>query len=101
VLNEGGVVGAGAEGSYADVGVVSRALAAAIRGGIGGGLVGLPLVVDCAPLGAGNLFRDLTDELLQRGNGSGVEVGPADADVGVEVSHGVGEDLFVLLGPLG
>ena len=75
-------------------------LAAAVGGGVGG-LVGLPLVVDGAAFGAGDFFGDFADELLERGDGGGVEVGAGDADVGVEVGDGVGEDFFVLLGPLG
>src|SRR5258707_431634 len=99
VLDEGGVVGAGAEGADANVGVVSGGVLAAATGV--GLLFGLPLVVDGAAFGAGDFFGDLADELLERGDGRGVEVGAGDADVGVEVGNGVGEDFFVLLGPLG
>ncbi len=62
--------------------------------GGGGVLVGLPLVVDGAALGAGDFLGDFADELLERGDGGGVEVGAGDADVGVEVGDGVGEVAF-------
>ncbi len=101
VLDEGGVVGAGAEGADAYVGVGCGTGAATV-GVIGrGGLRGLPLVVDGAALGAGDLVGELADELLEGGDGGGVEVGAGDGDVGVEVGDGVGEDFFVLFGPLG
>jgi hypothetical protein len=65
VLDEGGVVGTGAEGSDADVGVGGGVLAAAVGDVIVGGLIGLPLVVDGAPLRAGDLFGDLADKLFE------------------------------------
>src|SRR5580698_1961279 len=84
VLDEGGVVGAGAEGADADVGVGGFGGTVALAGGGGGVLVGLPLVVDGAALGAGDFFGDLADELFEGGDGGGVEVGTGDPDVGVE-----------------
>ena len=59
------------------------------------------MVVDGAAVGAGDGLRDVADELLERGDGGSVEVGPGDADVGVEVGDGVGEMVLVLLDPLG
>ena len=101
VLDEGGVVGAGAEVADADVGVSGGRL----RGRWCWCLLRpgrlLPLVIDCAALGAGDFFGDLANELFERGDGGGVEVGAGDPDVGVEVGDGVGEDFVVLLGPLG
>ena len=94
MLDEGRVVGAGAEVADADVDVGSGFGASARRRRCvrsGAGLVGLPLVVDGAALGAGDFAGDLADELLERGHGGGVEVGAGDADVGVEVGDGVGE----------
>ena len=64
-------------------------------------LVHLPLVVDGASLGTGDLFGDFAEELHEGGDGGGGEVRARDADVGVEVGGGVGEDFVVLLGPLG
>ena len=98
VLEEGGVVGAGAEVADANIGVVPRAgacraggwclsLACDVRPALA-----LPLLVDGAAFGAGDLLGDFADELLERGDGGGVEVGAGDADVGVEVGDGVGED---------
>src|SRR5438552_9603214 len=100
VLDEGRVVGTGAESADADVGVDSAGVGGTPVGDAGL-LVGFPLVVGGAAFGAGDLFGDFADELFERGDGGGVEVGAGGADVGVEVSDGVGEDFFVLLGPLG
>src|SRR5258708_6185 len=71
VLDEGSVVGAGAEGADADVGIVSGGVLAAVVGV--GLLVGLPLVIDGAAFGAGDFFCDFADELFERGDGGGVE----------------------------
>ena len=94
VLDEGGVVGAGAEVADADVvssGVVRGVGARRIAARCCGLFWLLPLVVDGAAGGAGDLAGDLADELFERGHGGGVEVGAGDGDVGVEVGDGVGE----------
>src|SRR5260370_31019111 len=89
VLDAGGVVGAGAEAANVhivlDVGV--EAGGAAGGAGVAAALIGcllglLPLIVHGSALGAGNFFCYLSDELLERGHGSGAGVWPGDTDCG-------------------
>ena len=96
VLDEGREVGAGAEIANANVlfhlGV--EAAGATAGGGVAMGLVGvflgfLPLVVDGAAFGAGDLSGDFADELLEGWDGSGVEIRAGYAYVGIEVGYGV------------
>ena len=105
MLEERGVVGAGAEIADADgVGVRGRLMGVEVAAVLRlRGVFAWPASTGrrrCRPWGWG-LLGDFANELLERGDGGGVEVRAGDADVGVEVGDGVGEFGGVLLGPLG
>ena len=76
MLEEGRVVGAGAEVADADVGIdarafVARRLAETRRGGLRLVLGFFHLLVDRAARGRGHLCGDLAQEPAQRGHGGG------------------------------
>jgi len=106
VLDEWRVVGSAAEVADADifvdfcvrmifVGAVARAATATVL------LALTPLFVDGTALGAGHFAGDIADERLERGNGGRSEIRTGDADVHVEVGHGVLQFLRVLFDPFG
>jgi hypothetical protein len=110
VLDERGVVGAGAEIADADVITEGNFGMAGLTPEDGdyagaafaaGFLNAFPLVVDGSAGGTWNFAGELTDELLERGNSGRGEAGAGDSYVGIEVGDGPGQVRGVVFDPFG